>query len=123
MTGIQKAVVAAAAVLLWAPSADAQDSTAAPLPDGMEWTGFTCMNAPGCACPGDASPSFRATHCTAGGRIPFGNPLFTQIWGAGQRNLGGSELTSLPPVPAVTRASSPWQHAQADVLASSTPRH
>jgi hypothetical protein len=100
------AVVAAAAVLLWAPSVDAQGSPARPLPDGMEWTGFTCMNAPGCACPGDASPSFRATHCTADGKIPFGNPLFTLIWGAGQLNLGGSELTGLPPVRAVALSSS-----------------
>jgi hypothetical protein len=106
VNGIQMAVVAAAAVLLWAPSVDAQGSTAGPLPDGMEWTGFTCMNAPGCACPGDASPSFRATHCTAGGKIPFGNPLFTLIWGAGQLNLGGSELTGLPPVRAVALSSS-----------------
>jgi hypothetical protein len=123
VNGIQMAVVAAAAVLLWAPPADAQGSTALPLPDGMEWTGFTCMSAPGCACPGDASPSFRATHCTAGGRIPFGNPLFTLTWGAGHRNLDGSELTGFPPVHAVTLAPRPWQHGQAGVLASSPSRN
>jgi hypothetical protein len=104
VNGIQRAVVAAAAVLLWAPPADAQAPMAGPVPDGMEWTGFTCMNTPGCACPRDAPPSFRATHCTAGGMIPFGNPLFTLIWGAGQRNLDGSELTGLPRQPGLAGA-------------------
>jgi hypothetical protein len=96
VTGNQRAVVAAAAMLLWAPSAQAQGFTASPIPDGLQWTGFTCMDVPGCACPVDASASFRATHCTAGGKIPFGNPLFTLIWGTGQPNLGGSSLTAIP---------------------------
>jgi hypothetical protein len=100
MIGIQRFVISAvAAALVWAPSAGAQDSTAHPIPDGMEWTGFTCMSTSGCACPSDAGASFRATHCTAGGMIPFGNPLLTLIWGAGQHSWGGTTLTGGPSLP------------------------
>jgi hypothetical protein len=103
--GIQKFVIAAvAAALAWAPSAGAQDSTARPIPDGLQWTGFTCMSTSGCACPSDAGASFRATHCTAGGMIPFGNPLLTLIWGAGQHNWGGTTLTGGPSIPAACKA-------------------
>jgi len=61
-----------------------------PVPDGMQWTGLVC-NVPtvGCSCPADASPAFRAQVCTAGGRIPTGAPLFTPIWGIGQRATAG----------------------------------
>jgi hypothetical protein len=79
----------------------------------MQWTGFTCMNTAGCACPPDASPSFRATHCTAGGRIPFGNPLFTLTWGAGQHSLEGTTLTRAPPPAACTARHAPLRLALA----------
>jgi hypothetical protein len=98
--GIQRFVISAvAAAIVGAPSAGAQSSTARPIPDGMEWTGFTCMSTSGCACPPDAGASFRATHCTAGGMIPFGNPLLTLIWGAGQHSWGGTTLTGGPFIP------------------------
>jgi hypothetical protein len=121
MTGIQSAAVSAlAAFLLWAPSADAQGSTARTIPDGMQWTGLVCMSAPGCPCPADAGPSFRATQCTAGGLIPFGNPLFTLIWGTGQASGGGATLTGIPAIPAIcTARDAPPSLAMA--LASSTP--
>jgi len=99
--GIQRFVISAVvAVLVWAPTAGAQSSTARPIPDGMQWTGFTCMSPSGCACPADAGASFRAAHCTVGGMIPFGNPLFSLIWGAGQLDRGGTTLTAIPAVPA-----------------------
>jgi hypothetical protein len=101
--GIQRFVISAvAAAIVWAPSAGAQDFTARPIADGMEWTGLTCMSTSGCACPADAGPSFRETHCTASGRIPFGNPLFTLTWGSGQHGWGGATLTRAPATPACT---------------------
>jgi hypothetical protein len=55
VTGIQRAVLATAtASLLWSASASAQVSTARPIPDGMQWTGFTCRSTPGCAWPAGA---------------------------------------------------------------------
>jgi hypothetical protein len=101
--GIQRFIVLAfATALVGAPSAGAQGFTARPIADGMQWTGLTCMSTSGCACPADAGPSFRETHCTAGGRIPFGNPLFTLDWGAGQHGWEGATLTGGPATPART---------------------
>jgi spore coat protein A len=66
-----------------------------PVPNGMQWTGLTCNLVGGCACPADASASFRATYCTAAGKVPVGNPLFTPIWGVGQINKGGGPVTTV----------------------------
>jgi FtsP/CotA-like multicopper oxidase with cupredoxin domain len=63
------------------------------VPNGMQWTGLTCNIAAGCACPADASATFKAAFCTAGGRIPSGGPLFTPIWGVGQINNQGGPVT------------------------------
>jgi hypothetical protein len=121
--GIQRFVISAvAAALVWTPSAGAQGSTARPIPDGMEWTGFTCMSTSGCACPPDAGASFRATHCTAGGMIPFGNPLLTLIWGAGQHSWGGTTLTGGPSIfPACTSRDAP--PSLTDALATAASRN
>jgi FtsP/CotA-like multicopper oxidase with cupredoxin domain len=66
-----------------------------PVPNGMQWTGLTCNVTGGCTCPHDASASFRSTHCTSGGKIPVGAPLFTPIWGIGQINMGGGPVTQV----------------------------
>jgi FtsP/CotA-like multicopper oxidase with cupredoxin domain len=55
------------------------------VPDGLQWTGLRCNNPAGCTCRADAS----ASYCP-GGRVPFGAPLYTQIWGVGQINMGGT---------------------------------
>ncbi|MFO0583741.1 MAG: multicopper oxidase domain-containing protein [Anaeromyxobacter sp.] len=65
------------------------------VPNGMQWTGLLCNIATGCTCPADASASFRATYCTAGGKIPAGAPLFTPIWGVGQINMSGGPATQV----------------------------
>ncbi len=69
--------------------------TGLPVPSGMQWTGLVCNIPGGCACPADASTTFRGTYCTAGGKIPVGNPLFTPIWGVGQINMGGGPVTGV----------------------------
>src|SRR5512137_2027168 len=42
---------------------------ATPVPNGMQWTGLVCNIVTGCACPADASATFKSTYCTAGGKI------------------------------------------------------
>jgi FtsP/CotA-like multicopper oxidase with cupredoxin domain len=56
-----------------------------PVPDGMQWTGLICTAALGCTCPAELSAAFAAAYCP-GGVIPAGAPLFTPIWGVGQKN-------------------------------------
>jgi hypothetical protein len=104
---IQRAIVAAAAGILWASIGGAQSATPDPgprlerssssvaIPDGIQWTGLLCNRTSGCSCPRDASRSFRTAYCTAGGRIPFGKPLFTLTWGIGQVD-NGDEMTGSP---------------------------
>ena len=66
------------------------------VPNGMQWTGLICNIPGGCACPADASASFKTTYCSsATGKIPVGNPLFTPIWGVGQINMGGGPVTGV----------------------------
>ncbi|MEI7705519.1 MAG: multicopper oxidase domain-containing protein [Deltaproteobacteria bacterium] len=65
------------------------------VPNGMQWTGLTCQNAAGCACPADATGTFKTSYCSAGGKIPAGNPLFTPIWGVGQINNSGGPVTQV----------------------------
>jgi FtsP/CotA-like multicopper oxidase with cupredoxin domain len=66
-----------------------------PVPNGMQWTGLLCNIPGGCTCPADASASYRAQVCTAGGKIPTGAPLFTPIWGVGQVNMAGGPVTQV----------------------------
>jgi spore coat protein A, manganese oxidase len=69
------------------------------VPNGMQWTGLVCNIAAGCACPSDASATFRSSFCTsATGKIPVGKPLFTPIWGVGSA-LNGLAAPGTP---------SPW---------------
>jgi FtsP/CotA-like multicopper oxidase with cupredoxin domain len=70
---------------------------AAGVPNGMQWTGLRCENPAGCACRTDFSAAF-----CPGGKIPFGAPLFTQIWGVGQKNMGGTLGVVL------ANAATPW---------------
>lgn len=68
-------------------------ATFPPVPNGMQWTGLICNVAAGCTCPAELAPLFAAAYCSAtaaiGGAkvIPAGAPLYTQIWGVGQKNL------------------------------------
>jgi len=58
-----------------------------PVPNGMQWTGLVCNDPLGCTCPAELDPVFQATYCSAPGpTIPTGAPLFTPIWGVGQKN-------------------------------------
>ncbi len=72
-----------------------------PVPNGMQWTGLVCTTALGCTCPAELDPVFAAAYCP-GGIIPAGAPLFTPIWGVGQKNVPvtaplAGVLTMLPP--------------------------
>jgi len=64
-----------------------------PVPNGMQWTGLICNQAAGCACPSELKVAFALTYCTLGatatvpGLIPPGAPLYTPIWGVGQKNI------------------------------------
>jgi spore coat protein A, manganese oxidase len=73
---------------------DAANGNKCDVPNGMQWTGLVCQTVGGCSCPADASPAFAAKYCSAGGRIPAGNPLFTPIWGVGQINMSGGPVTA-----------------------------
>jgi FtsP/CotA-like multicopper oxidase with cupredoxin domain len=79
---------------------------AAGVPDGMQWTGLRCNNPAGCTCRSDFSTTFCPVPLGAPagspGVIPFGAPLFTQIWGVGQINMGGTLGVALTPNP------TPW---------------
>jgi hypothetical protein len=44
------------------------------VPNGMQWTGLTCNIAAGCACPADASASFKATYCSSACSRPAPRP-------------------------------------------------
>jgi len=72
------------------------------VPNGMQWTGLTCNISTGCTCPPDAGGTFRGQYCSAGGKIPYGYPLYTPIWGVGQMNMGGTLGQAL------AQTSSPW---------------
>ena len=80
--------------------------TSPPVPNGMQWTGLTCNIPAGCSCPADAGGTFKTQYCSAGGLIPYGNPIFTPIWGVGQINMGGTLGLGLTPTP------SPWSQNQ-----------
>ncbi len=66
---------------------------APPVPNGMQWTGLTCNSPGGCSCPADlAAGAFKSAYCNVGGataaaspagRVPYGYPLYTPIWGVG----------------------------------------
>ena len=56
-----------------------------PVPNGMQWTGLVCNVSTGCTCPAELDAAFAAAYCP-GGVIPAGAPLFTPIWGVGQKN-------------------------------------
>jgi FtsP/CotA-like multicopper oxidase with cupredoxin domain len=56
-----------------------------PVPNGMQWTGLVCNRPLGCTCPAELAAAFAARYCPAG-VIPPGAPLYTPIWGVGQRN-------------------------------------
>jgi FtsP/CotA-like multicopper oxidase with cupredoxin domain len=95
------------------------------VPNGMQWTGLVCNIPAGCACPADASASFQSSYCTikpaaagANPKIPFGNPLYTPIFGIGQINQKGGPVTQVlqglglftPPNPATQPAWSSNQY-------------
>jgi spore coat protein A, manganese oxidase len=71
---------------------------APPVPNGMQWTGLTCNSPGGCSCPADlAAGAFKSAYCNVGGatasaspagRVPYGYPLYTPIWGVGSRLNG-----------------------------------
>jgi len=63
------------------------------VPNGMQWTGLLCTNPAGCTCPADLAPAFAATYCSAAGLIPAGAPLYTPIWGVGQKNVAGGPVS------------------------------
>jgi spore coat protein A len=81
------------------------DPTVAPysglaVPNGMQWTGLRCNIPGGCSCPADIKAGVYAA-CTGlpGQKIPNGAPLYTPIWGVGQKNiffLGGLPATPSP---------------------------
>ncbi len=82
-----------------------QKGTAYPdVPNGMQWTGLICNVAAGCTCPAELDPAFEAAYCSVPGNprlIPAGAPLYTPIWGVGQKNnLGLSQLVGVPAGPA-----------------------
>jgi spore coat protein A len=60
-----------------------------PVPNGMQWTGLICNVAAGCTCPAELNTTFATAYCSAGGLIPAGAPLYTPIWGVGQKNAPG----------------------------------
>jgi FtsP/CotA-like multicopper oxidase with cupredoxin domain len=67
-----------------------------PVPNGMQWTGLICNVAAGCTCPAEITAAFAAAYCSAGGLIPPGAPLYTPVWGVGQKNAPGlAALTGL----------------------------
>ena len=71
-----------------------------PVPNGMQWTGLICNVALGCTCPAELAASFAAAYCP-GGKIPAGAPLYTPIWGVGQKNAPGlAGLVGMPAGPA-----------------------
>ena len=75
------------------------------VPNGMQWTGLTCNIPTGCTCPPDAARHLpRPAYCSAGGKIPYGYPLYTPIWGVGQINMGGTARRG----PATGDPCSPW---------------
>jgi hypothetical protein len=131
---IQRSVAAAVAGLLCASSSAAQSvapdpgprlassSGARVAPDGLRWTGLTCQRTTGCACPSDGSRSFRAACCTAGGKIPFGNPLLTLTWVVGQVNLGGGPMTASPLAAGSCPPVSTLHACLAGAVAWATPR-
>jgi FtsP/CotA-like multicopper oxidase with cupredoxin domain len=65
------------------------------VPDGMQWTGLVCTASAGCSCPSGVSSAFASAYCSAGGKVPFQQPLFTPIWGVGQKNMGGGPVTTV----------------------------
>jgi FtsP/CotA-like multicopper oxidase with cupredoxin domain len=81
------------------------------VPNGMQWTGLLCNVSPGCTCPAELTDAFRNSYCSdttsvPGTRlIPLGNPLFTPIWGVGQRNGAGPTIATAI---GVTPVASPW---------------
>jgi FtsP/CotA-like multicopper oxidase with cupredoxin domain len=68
------------------------------VPAGMQWTGIICNIPTGCSCPPIANAAFKASYCAAGTAaaplVPAGAPLYTQIWGIGQINMGGGPVTT-----------------------------
>jgi FtsP/CotA-like multicopper oxidase with cupredoxin domain len=82
------------------------DFGSVPVPNGMQWTGLLCNVAGGCTCPAELETNFRNAYCSgAGSTIPFGNPIFTPIWGIGQRTGVGPVVGGLLGVATIT---SPW---------------
>ena len=80
-----------------------------PVPAGMQWTGIVCNVATGCSCPPTANAGFRAAYCAAAGtKVPAGAPLYTQIWGVGQINMGGGPVTKALAGIFVPGTSSDW---------------
>jgi len=66
------------------------------VPGGMQWTGLVCNNVDllgnpvPCTCPAGLAPTFEASYCSIAGpprQIPHGAPLYTPIWGVGQKNI------------------------------------
>jgi spore coat protein A len=68
----------------------ARNTSYPPVPNGMQWTGLICNQNNGCACPAELSVTFAGAYCSANGRIPSGAPLYTPIWGVGQKNASAS---------------------------------
>jgi len=80
-----------------------------PIPNGMQWTGLVCVpTAPAaeCTCPAELESQFRTAYCSgAGGGIPAGKPIYTPIWGVGQRTGAGLDIATTL---GVTAVASPW---------------
>jgi FtsP/CotA-like multicopper oxidase with cupredoxin domain len=87
-----------------------------PVPNGMQWTGLTCTTAPGCTCPAEATAAWIGSYCTdttslpGTNLIPLGAPLYTPIWGVGQRNTVAGRVAgpTLAGALGVASPASPW---------------
>jgi spore coat protein A len=92
---------------LWTPIKDANGNLQG-VPNGMQWTGLVCRPiapATTCTCPVEIDPAIAAWYCPSG-VIPAGSPLFTPIFGAGQK--AGSNGTPVPgSLTAILRGANP----------------
>jgi len=95
--------------LLLTPALPDTRASYPPIPDGMQWTGILCNTLGGCTCPAELTPAFASAYCAGDpalpGMIPVGSPLYTPIWGVGQRNGAGPVIGSTV---GVTATPSPW---------------
>jgi FtsP/CotA-like multicopper oxidase with cupredoxin domain len=95
--------------LLLIPALPDTRSSYPPIPNGMQWTGIRCNTLGGCTCPAELTTAFANAYCAGDpalpGMIPVGSPLYTPIWGVGQRNGAGLAIGGAV---GVTATPSPW---------------